>query len=327
MNKKTLPVIMMLALTVIIHSNVFAASSTITSDSFKQTQGEEKELQAKVQELDKQIDEVINKIDSNKKDMNKIAEDIKNTQVKLDAIENTTKAQEDLFKERVRAIYINGGHSYLNVILTSNSLSNFISRLDMVTKVLEFDNQIIIKLKEERQTIANQKEALICEKNKLEALKKSNESNLSKLNKNVSEQRKLLSKVTGKDLLANETANTSGQLTFNDSTGFNDGTLSRGKSISSSYSQVLNMEATAYSGDGITASGTATRRDSSGYSTIAVDPRVIPLGSKVYVEGYGYAIAADTGGAIKGNIIDVFFQSDSEARNWGRTQVKVYILD
>ena len=50
-----------------------------------------------------------------------------------------------------------------------------------------------------------------------------------------------------------------------------------------------------------------------GLSTVAVDPRVIPLGSKVWVKGYGYAIAADTGGAIKGNIIDVYVNSEAEA--------------
>ena len=60
---------------------------------------------------------------------------------------------------------------------------------------------------------------------------------------------------------------------------------------------------------------------------IAVDPRVIPLGSKVYVEGYGYAIASDTGGAIKGNKIDVFFPSKSDAYRWGRKTVKIKILD
>ena len=55
---------------------------------------------------------------------------------------------------------------------------------------------------------------------------------------------------------------------------------------------------------------------------IAVDPSVIPLGSKVYVEGYGYAVAADTGGAIKGNKIDVFFPSKSDAYRWGRKESK-----
>ncbi|MBS4175783.1 DUF348 domain-containing protein [Bacillus sp. FJAT-49736] len=59
---------------------------------------------------------------------------------------------------------------------------------------------------------------------------------------------------------------------------------------------------------------------------IAVDPRVIPLGSKVYVEGYGYAIAGDTGGAIRGNTIDVYFSSKSDAYRWGRRSVKIRIL-
>jgi uncharacterized protein YabE (DUF348 family) len=60
---------------------------------------------------------------------------------------------------------------------------------------------------------------------------------------------------------------------------------------------------------------------------IAVDPGVIPLGSKVHVEGYGYAVAADTGGAIKGNKIDVFFPSKSDALNWGRKSVKIKVLN
>ncbi|TKA05491.1 enterotoxin [Bacillus thuringiensis] len=59
---------------------------------------------------------------------------------------------------------------------------------------------------------------------------------------------------------------------------------------------------------------------------IAVDPKVIPLGSKVWVEGYGEAIAGDTGSAIKGNRIDVLMGSKSKAMNWGRKTVKVKIL-
>ncbi len=94
------------------------------------------------------------------------------------------------------------------------------------------------------------------------------------------------------------------------------------------YKSVLYVESTAYSGGGVTATGTVPVRDPNGISTIAVDPRVIPLGSLVYVEGYGKAIAADTGGAIKGNIIDVYVNSDEEAiSSWGRKyNVPVYIL-
>lgn len=72
---------------------------------------------------------------------------------------------------------------------------------------------------------------------------------------------------------------------------------------------------------GITASGLRVKP-----GIVAVDPRVIPLGTKLYVEGYGYSLAADTGGAIKGNKIDLFFESVSEARKFGRRNIKVYVL-
>lgn len=60
---------------------------------------------------------------------------------------------------------------------------------------------------------------------------------------------------------------------------------------------------------------------------VAVDPNVIPMGTKLYVEGYGQAIAADQGGAIKGNRIDLFFNSKSEAYNWGMRTVKVTVME
>jgi len=58
----------------------------------------------------------------------------------------------------------------------------------------------------------------------------------------------------------------------------------------------------------------------------AVDPSVIPMGSRLYIEGYGYARAADTGGAVKGNKIDLFMEEYTQCINWGRRTVKVYIL-
>lgn len=97
-----------------------------------------------------------------------------------------------------------------------------------------------------------------------------------------------------------------------------------GQSIN--YKEKINCIATAYSGDRTTATGRSPVRNPGGMSTIAVDPSFIPLGSKVYVEGYGYAIASDTGGAIKGNIIDLFLNSSSECKSWGRRPVTVLIV-
>jgi uncharacterized protein YabE (DUF348 family) len=96
------------------------------------------------------------------------------------------------------------------------------------------------------------------------------------------------------------------------------------------YKKKISALATGYTDDlgfGITASGTRTKRDANGYSSISVDPRVIPLGTKLYVPGYGYGIAEDTGGLIKGNRVDLFFNSTGDCYNWGAKSVDVYILN
>ncbi|MDF2986051.1 MAG: hypothetical protein K0R50_1561 [Eubacterium sp.] len=106
------------------------------------------------------------------------------------------------------------------------------------------------------------------------------------------------------------------------------------------FSKAMNMRATSYTasfadtgkhpgdpGFGITATGARVRK-----GIIAVDPSVIPLGTRVYVEipgaapDYGYAVAADVGGAIKGNKIDVYLDSSGAVSAWGVKKVKVYIL-
>ena len=103
-------------------------------------------------------------------------------------------------------------------------------------------------------------------------------------------------------------------------------TSTPGESSGSTALSTLTMQATAYTGGTLTATGSKPVYNPGGISTIAVDPNVIPLGSKVYVSGYGTAIAADTGGAIKGNIIDVYFNSEADCIAWGRRTVTVEIL-
>ena len=103
------------------------------------------------------------------------------------------------------------------------------------------------------------------------------------------------------------------------------------------YKKVIEATATAYclcqkccgkspSSPGYGVTGT-------GMKVIAVDPKVIPLGSKVYVEGlngawdYGYAVAGDTGGAIKSMKIDLYMDSHDETLSWGRKKVNIYVID
>lgn len=94
--------------------------------------------------------------------------------------------------------------------------------------------------------------------------------------------------------------------------------------------RTVRMMATAYEPGPRSCGRYATGRTATGMKAgrgvAAVDPRVIPLGTKLYVEGYGYCIAADTGGAIKGNKIDLCYDTYSEAIRFGRRYVTVHIL-
>ncbi|PTX65039.1 3D (Asp-Asp-Asp) domain-containing protein [Melghirimyces profundicolus] len=100
--------------------------------------------------------------------------------------------------------------------------------------------------------------------------------------------------------------------------------LSSGSRIAGlKYKKTMQAEATGYTHTGNkTATGTTPHR-----GTVAVDPDVIPLGTEMYIPGYGRGVAEDTGGAVNGNIIDLFFESEEEAIQWGRRNVTVYILE
>lgn len=154
-----------------------------------------------------------------------------------------------------------------------------------------------------KQEQAKQEQAKQEEQAKENANNNSNNSNSSNNNSSSSSN-------------SNNSSNNSGSGSGNSNTG----------SPTTDYKKVIQAEATAYSGGTITAMGLKPVRNPNGISTIAVDPSVIPLGSKVYIPGYGYAIASDTGGAIKGNKIDLYMNSEQACNTWGRRPVTVYVI-
>jgi len=108
-------------------------------------------------------------------------------------------------------------------------------------------------------------------------------------------------------------------------------TIIRRGELPSRGGRIIYMVATAYDPGPASCGRYASGRTAIGLKAtkgvIAVDPRVIPLGTRVFVEGYGPAVAGDVGGAIKGNKIDVCFPTRREALQWGRRTVKVTIYD
>ncbi|MGE7781605.1 LysM peptidoglycan-binding domain-containing protein [Peribacillus sp. NPDC097264] len=107
--------------------------------------------------------------------------------------------------------------------------------------------------------------------------------------------------------------------------------VSQNESNQDNVAKEMTVRATAYTADcqgcsGVTATGVDLKANPN-QKVISVDPSVIPLGTKVYVEGYGYATAADTGSAIKGNKVDIFIPNKEDALNWGVKNVNLKILN
>ena len=207
-------------------------------------------------------------------------------QKKIDELNRQKEAVLEVIKENEMSLI---SHS-VSVINSSSSISEIESAVSTLNQLIPQLNIDSVK-----ETANNSVQAA---KNKIESLK-------------AEEAKK------AEEAAKNNASNSSSTL---------NNTSSSQPSSDGKYKKTLSMEATAYSGGTLTAMGLKPVRDPGGISTIAVDPSVIPLGSKVYIPGYGYAIASDTGGVIKGNIIDLYMNSHDECTSWGRRQVTLHIV-
>lgn len=208
-------------------------------------------------------------------------------QKKIDELNKQKEAVLEVIKENEMSL-ISHSVSVINSSSSINELESAVSTLNQLIPQLNIDSV--------KEAANNSVQAA---KNKIESLK-------------AEEAKK------AEEAAKNNAANSSNTTNSNNS--------SSQPSSDGKYKKTLSMEATAYSGGTLTAMGLKPVRDPGGISTIAVDPSVIPLGSKVYIPGYGYAIASDTGGVIKGNIIDLYMNSHDECMSWGRRQVTLHIV-
>ncbi|MDV5090668.1 3D domain-containing protein [Clostridium perfringens] len=208
-------------------------------------------------------------------------------QKKIDELNKQKEAVLEVIKENEMSL-ISHSVSVINSSSSINELESAVSTLNQLIPQLNIDSV--------KEAANNSVQAA---KNKIESLK-------------AEEAKK------AEEAAKNNAANSSNTTSSNNS--------SSQPSSDGKYKKTLSMEATAYSGGNLTAMGLKPVRDPGGISTIAVDPSVIPLGSKVYIPGYGYAIASDTGGVIKGNIIDLYMNSHDECISWGRRQVTLHIV-
>lgn len=198
MNKLSKKLIAALMLALVVNSPVFAEPSQNNSDTFKE---KAETIEMNIEKMDNQIESVMRNIDDNKKQIVKTQKDIKYVQIELNNVEKDTKNAKELFNKRIKSMYINGLDSYLNIILDSEGIGDFILRVDNVKKIIGFNKKVIDNYKLKQDSISNKKENLLAENNKLVALKADNERKLSELNKNKEEQKKLLTQAKEQERL------------------------------------------------------------------------------------------------------------------------------
>lgn len=332
-------------------------------------------LNSEYSALKKEIDDIVSLISVKEDNLTQINDnivqlqnDLKVSNQKIEQLIDIVKVRKKQAKERLIAIQTTDIFSdILSIVLSSQSITDFIDRLIVLSQLqnasndkikfalesqlaLEQEKQsnenMLKQLQVDQQTLQSETVELLSKKTQLASILENNRQQLEELARLEYEEQLRLSQVIATMSTASTSVPATQQVTTTtqqtnqqtqeraDNTSIE--TTSRMTTQATTTQQIVRVqgrefevEATAYSYKeaGLTpytATGIDLRINP---KVIAVDPRVIPLGSMVHVHGYGVYLAADTGGAIKGNKIDVHMNDVASALQFGRRRVKVTILN
>jgi peptidoglycan hydrolase CwlO-like protein len=179
-------------------TNVYADSA---SDKAKihQIQIQRKDIENKVEIINNQRETIMSKINSNEKNINITQKNIKLTKINIEKAEDDVNAEQIIFNKRARVMYINGSSSYITIMLGSNGLGDFISRIENIKTIVDYDQNVINNLKTKLEAINLKKVTLEAGNTKLLSLRTDNKKNLATLNKQNGAQNVLISKLNAQE--------------------------------------------------------------------------------------------------------------------------------
>jgi 3D (Asp-Asp-Asp) domain-containing protein/prefoldin subunit 5 len=332
---------------------------TFTQASAESLQKIQQELNQKAQEkqaihndiknVQQEIDSLNTYISKNKAEMAATQTRIANMNQLIEAkkaeiviLEDKILARKDVMKKRLVALqHDNNFNLVIKVILDSKNFNDFLQRASAVTALFNADQSILDAQKEDLTQIEIAKREIDSEQQKLMEAQNVLAKQEADLSKNLQKRQVTLTAMQQKysqideqmgfvqnqlraaqeKIRQEQEAARQAALASSPPSGTTDQPVGKGEE--------MYVTATAYSpqSSGATTTLGYNIKANPNMKLIAVDPSVIPLGKKVWVEGYGVAIAGDTGGAIKGHIIDVLMPTNSAALSWGRKTVKIVILN
>lgn len=160
--------------------------------SYSLIQKNSEKLSISIEMLDSDIENIYYSIDNAKKEISSTQKKIDKTTKDIAVAQNDIKGEEALFNERMRAMYMNGADSYVEILLDSKGVEDLISRVENVKSIVDYDNKIIKELNDKKKDIEDRKKSLNDSKTKVLALKADNESKLDKLSAKKNEQHILI---------------------------------------------------------------------------------------------------------------------------------------
>ncbi|MCB2294793.1 cell wall hydrolase [Clostridium algoriphilum] len=195
MNKKIISAVM--ALCVIMSVSFTSVYADPASDKAKiqQVQTQRNDLENKVEIIDNQRKTIMSKIKNNESNITITQEYIKQTKRNIEKAEANIKGEQIIFDKRMRVMYMNGTSSYIDVILGSNGIDDFISRLENIKKIVAFDQNVINNFKKKEAALNLKKVALDTGNTKLLSLRVDNKKNLATLTKQKSDQNVLVAEL------------------------------------------------------------------------------------------------------------------------------------
>ena len=230
---------------------------------------------------------------------------------------------------RLRLLYEQGDVTAMEVLLGAKSLDEALTGLDNLDRVATQDQSVLAQLRTAKKQLAGATTALASRAAKLEAATRAAAATASSLAQAKAERSAYISSLATERQLnsaqisrleASAAAATirTQQLTRTPEATFAAPVGAVTPSVPAAGGRAITVSATGYALSGTTATGLPV-----GWGVAAVDPSVIPLGTHMTIPGYGEAVAADTGGAIVGATIDLWFPSVAQAQAWGRRTVTV----
>jgi 3D (Asp-Asp-Asp) domain-containing protein len=230
---------------------------------------------------------------------------------------HSLKVEQRSLARRLQLLYEQGDADPVAIVLGASSVADALGSLDSLNRIADQDRAVIEQAQQAKRTALKLARALSAKKRDLQRLAQEATQSTLVLEQARSQRASYLARLAGQQRLnAAAIASYQQQALAVEAT-------ARQVSIASPVSvapggRTITVVATGYSIHGHTATGAPT-----GWGVVAVDPSMIPLGTGLTIPGYGSGVAADTGSAIQGAAIDLWFPTLAEARAWGRQTVTI----